>query len=153
MSLNFSMELPEFIQNEMIEFGSRHQRWPIRFRISYNRMVAHFYEPIPIRWETMVTNKILKPFDFSHGIPLNYVSRDHWSNRLSMLLTDEKLKELGHPNFQQNFCDIKGTVRNQVSIWNCDIKIDELTCVKLLRVQNRSLLSEYNAEFHLLLKS
>ena len=97
VSLKFSMELPEFIQNEMTEVGPRHQRWPIRFRISYNRMVAHFYEPLSSRCETMVANKtILTPFDFGHGVPLNYVSRDHWSNRLPLLLADDKLKDLGH---------------------------------------------------------
>lgn len=148
------MELPEFIQNEMSEFGPRHQRWPIKFRISFHRMAAHLYEPIPDRHHNLIARRaILKPFDCGHGVPLHYVPRDHWEEKFVSLFSEEKLKDLGHPSFQQNFCDYKGTVRNQISIWNCNIKIDELKCVKLMRVKNRSLLADFNTEFHLLLKN
>ena len=148
------MELKEFIQQEMMELGSRHQRWPIRFQCSYYRMVAHLYEPLPDGAREQLSQKtILKPFSFDHGVPLKYVPRDHWVEKFKVLFSKDNLKDLGHPNFQLNFCDIKGAVRNQVFIWNCDIRLDELTCVKLLRVKNRSLLTEFNYEFHLLLKT
>lgn len=147
------MELSEFIDREMTEFGPRNKRWPMRFQISFYRMVAHLYEPIPSRFENLVDQKtIFKPFVFNHPIPLEFPDRDNWLEKFPELLQESKLKELGHPNFQQNFCDFKGTVRHQVSIWNCAIKFDELVCVKLMRIKNRSLLCESSFEFHLLMK-
>ena len=146
------MELNEFIDHEMTEKGPRHQRWPIKFKISFYKMVVHMYEPIPgITASKLPRRKIFRPFSFNPSITLSYVDRHHLVERFPNLLSDDKIVELGHPNFQQNFCNRNGLVRQQVWIWNCRIDIDELVCVKLLKVKHISLTSDVNFEFHMLM--
>ena len=87
----------------------------------------------------------LKPIPFK----FNYTPTFHLADVFPELFAEPKLTELGHPSFQQSFCDRNGTVRQQVWIWDCAFRVDNLKCVKLVKVENWSLHSEYNVKCHL----
>ena len=143
------MELDEFLTRELTVQGSRIQRWPIAFKISFSRMVVHLYESIKLN-AARETPVLVKAFDLNPvTFKFDYEPRHHLADLFPDLLTETKLEELGHPDFQQNFCDRMGTVRQQVWIWNCDFSFGNLNCIKLIKVRNVSLLSEFNFEFHL----
>ena len=145
------MELADFLKSEVTMNGPRVQRWPIAFKISCSQMVAHLYELILDHERNNVPARLLvqafdlKPITFK----FNYTPRFHLADEFPALLTEAQLTELGHPSFQQNFCDRNGTIRQQVWIWETVFRINELDCIKLIKVKNWSLHSEYNVEFHL----
>ena len=118
------MEIEQFIVNEINPEGTLRKRFSIYFSNSVRRCSVVIFEPFSA----------------------DFKDRSHLGNFFKLKLSDQSL---GFPDFQQVFCDNNGVIQYRCEVWETSFMVEGLTCVKVLKKANISLLSYCNDEFYL----
>ena len=118
------MEIEQFIANEVNPTGNLQKRFSIYFCNNMKLSSVTIFEPSST----------------------NFTDRSHLMSFFERKLSAQNL---GFPDFRQVFCDKQGMIQYRCEVWDSSFMVDSLTCVKILKKTNISLLSYCNDEFYL----